>query len=73
MVGGRKPGGVEEGTTPVCHRTRPFSPGGIFLNGVEGEVGGAPLLGGQEATGTQVEPTRREGGTGKETSLDRQV
>ena len=58
------PGGPEAGTAQVNHQTRPFSLRVIRLYGEERAVGGYPLLGGQKATGTQVEPNRREGGTG---------
>ena len=64
MVGRRTHGGPEAGMAQVCHQTRLFSPRGIRLDGGEGAVYGAPLLGGQAATGTQVETARREGGKG---------
>ena len=73
MVRRRTPGGLEAGTAQVRHQTRPFSPRGICLDSGKWEVGGATLLGGQEATGTQVEPTRSKGGTGKETPLARRL
>ena len=73
MDGRRTPGGVEEGNAPVRHITHPFSQQGIRLNGREGAVGSAPLLGSEEAARTQVEPTGREGGAEPETSLARQL
>ena len=42
----------------------PLSPRRIFLYCGEGAVVSAPLLGGQAATGTQVEPVRRKSGKG---------
>ena len=54
----------EAGTRKVCYQTRPFYPLGIRLKDGEGAVDGAPLLGGQVATGTQVETARRKSGMG---------
>ena len=64
MDGRRTPGGPEVGTSQVRYQTRPFYLRGIFLDGGEGEVDGAPLLGGQAATRTQVDPARRKSGKG---------
>ena len=36
-------------------------------------MGGAPLLGSQGAAMTKADPTGREGGAGRETSLDRRL
>ena len=62
MGGRRMPGGPEAGTSQVHYCTRPFSSRGICLDSGEGSVEGAPLLGGQAATGTQVDPARHKSG-----------
>ena len=64
MVGRKTPGGIKEGTAQVRHQTRPISTQVIRLDSGEEVVGGVPVLGGQEATGTQVEPACCGGGTG---------
>ena len=58
------PGGPVTGIPHVCYRTRPFSLRGICLDGGEGSVYGAPVLGLQTAAGTQLEPTRGKSGKG---------
>ena len=57
-------GGPGTGTPQVCYQTRPFSPQVIHLNVGEGSVDGAPLLGCQTATRTQVDPARGKIGKG---------
>ena len=64
MDGRKTPGGPEAGNSQVRYQTRPFYPRGISLYGGERAVDGAPLLGIQVATETQVEPARRKSGKG---------
>ena len=58
------PGGPDTGTPKVRYQTRPFYPRVICLHGGERSVDGDLILGGQTATGTQVEPNRRKTGKG---------
>ena len=60
MDGRETPSGPGPGTPQVRNQTRPFFPRGIRLDGGEGSVDGAPLLGSKAATGNQVEPSRRK-------------
>ena len=61
---GGTPGGSGAITSQVRHKARRIYPRGIRLNVGEGAVDGAPLLGGQADTRTQVVSASREGGKG---------
>ena len=69
MDGGETPASSGTSTSQVCHRACPLSLQGICLNGGEMSVDGAPVLGCQRATGTQVEPTQGESEKGLEAML----
>ena len=68
MTGGWSEGerlaALKRGPHKSATKHAPFSPQKNLLDDGEGAVGGATLLGGQEATGTQVEPAQHKGGTG---------
>ena len=64
MDGGGTPGGPGTGTPQFRYRTRPFYPRVICLDGGEGLVNSAPLIGCQTATRTQFEPAGRKSGKG---------
>ena len=64
MDGRGTPSGPGPGTPQVRNQTRPFFPRGIRLDGGEGSVDGAPVIGCQTATRTKVETTRGKSGKG---------